>query len=475
MGGKESGSLKIWSSLRIDTPVHRSILSVCIWLCSLTSQASVPGEGVGVYPERQTEVSVAAGPASDGKSADRGNDDYAPFTVSAVPTLTYGSDEGFGTGGVGTFYWNDPVVLPYRAALTLNIFVTTRLIQRHRVRLDALRVGGLPLRIFAQVGYESTLTQNFCGYGNEVSCSRGQGVRALQRANVAPDSKAFATGLRKHHQMRFVRPYGEVLMRYALRDKPHRVELWAGWRGNLYLPGQVNWDDAGGELRFEEGAYPHSQWEAYAEKGFSSTFQFGTSLDNRDEEIQPNRGYFIEASIRGNHPLWGSDWAWFGANISASLFTPLHQGTRSEGADWVLAQRWVLDGISGKAPTEDIARLGGLTDFIAVGGSDIGRGIREHRYLGKWKTIVQHELRWSFAEFDLLSQHLKLGWAGFLDAACLGYDWHDWRGAPLGIVWGAGGGFRLLWNRNFSVRFDVGASPAEQYQPRIYIRVGNSF
>lgn len=264
-------------------------------------------------------------------------------------------------------------------------------------------------------------------------------------------------------------------MRYALRDKPHRVELWAGWRGNLYLPGQVDWLGLEQGLTFTEGTYAHSQWEPYAQKGFSSTFQFGVSLDDRDEEIQPNRGYFVEASLRGNHPLWGSDWNWFGSNLSASLFTPLHQGVDSDGADWVLAQRWVFDGMFGEAPTEDIARLGGLTDFIAVGGSDIGRGIREHRYLGKWKTIVQNELRWSWAEFDWLAQHFKLGMAGFLDAGCIGYDWQDWRGAPLGIVWGAGGGFRILWNRNFSVRFDVGMSPAERYEPRVYIRVGNPF
>lgn len=397
------------------------------------------------------------------------------FSISAVPTLTYGSDEGFGTGGVGTFYWNDPLVLPYRAALTLNVFVTTRLIQRHRIRLDALRIAGLPLRLFAQVGYESTLTQNFCGYGNAVTCSVQQAETTLQRAGVDVDSDDFAIGLRKHHQMRFVRPYGEWLLRYTTRDKPHRVEVWGGWRGNFYFPGQVNWLEETGGLGFEEGAYAHSQWSKYAQKGFSSTFQLGLALDNRDEETQPNRGYFIEGSVRASHPLWGSDWAWWGANLSAALYTPLHAGEQSEGADWVLAQRWVLDGMAGDVATEDMARVGGLTDLIAVGGSDIGRGIREHRYLGKWKAILQHELRWSWAEFDWLAQHLKLGLAAFVDAGCLGYEWQDWRGKPLGVVWGGGGGFRILWNRNFSIRFDVGMSPAEAYEPRVYIRVGNPF
>ncbi len=415
---------------------------------------------------------------ADGALDEVGSGEEWTLEPAAVPTLTFGSDEGFGTGGVGTLYLHQGGVLPYKAALTLNVFVTTRLIQRHRVRLEALQLFGAPLRVLAQVGYESTVTQNFCGYGNAVSCDPADAVDAAERAGAQPLTAERAYLVGKHHQMRFLRPYAEALVRYAVSGKPHRFELWAGWRGNLYIPGELRAEGlSGGEL-FAPGPYPHSAWAKHwpaGEEGFSSALQLGVALDDRDEETQPNRGYFLEASLRGASPWLGSHWSWAGSNVSGAVYVPLVWGSLTEGADLVLAQRAIVDVMIGHAPTEDLARVGGLTDFIAFGGSDIGRGIREHRYLGKVKVISQTELRLSLLEFTALAQHLKLGVAGFLDAAWLGYDVMDWRGEPFAVVAGGGGGLRLLWNKNFSVRFDVGLSPLERYDPRVYIRVGNPF
>jgi hypothetical protein len=406
-------------------------------------------------------------------------DDGLRLSPAAVPTTTYGSDEGFGTGGVGTLYFHKDGVLPYKAALTLNIFITTRLIQAHRIRFESLRLFDLPLRALAQVGYYSTITQNFCGYGNAVTCSDALAEHAARASGADIFSDTYSQVRRKHHQMRFIRPYGEALARYALRNKPHRLEVWGGWRGSLYIPGELRvealWGD--GEL-FVPGPYPRSQWAQHrpaGEPGLSSSAQLGLALDDRDEETQPNVGYFVEASLRASGWPIGSRWNWVGGNATAAVYVPLVDGPLSEGADLVLATRGIVDVMLGDVPTEDLARLGGLTDFIAFGGSDVGRGIREHRYLGKIKVMSQTELRWSFTEFEALSQHLKLGLAGFVDLAWLGYDVLDWRGEPFGVVGGVGSGFRLLWNRNFAVRLDVGFSPLERYEPRVYIRVGNPF
>lgn len=392
-----------------------------------------------------------------------------------MPTLTYGSDEGFGTGGVGTLYFLEEGIAPYKAALTLNIFVTDRLIHRHRVRLDTLRIGGLPLRLFAQIGVESTLTQNFCGYGNDVTCGSDEAHQAATDAGEQPGTDAYESLVSRHHLMRFVRPYGEVLLRYALWDKPHRLEFWAGGRGNYYLPGAFAPGEGGEGPVFEEGPFAHSRWAKLrpgGERGFSGVVQAGVALDDRDEEVQPNRGYFVEASLRAASRLWGSDWEWWGGHSSAALYAPLW---RAGGADLVLAERLLADLSFGDVPTEDMARLGGLSDFIAMGGSDVGRGIREHRYLGKIKVVYQGELRLSLGELDLVGEHFKVGVASFLDVAWLGYDVRDWRGRALGLVGGGGVGLRLLWNQNFTVRLDVGVSPAEAFEPRVYIRVGNPF
>jgi len=407
-----------------------------------------------------------------------GEDDGLRMSPAAVPTFTYGSDEGFGTGGVGTLYFHKDGVLPYKAALTLNIFITTRLIQKHRVRFEALRLFDLPLRVLTQIGYYSTVTQTFCGYGNAVTCSESQAVDAAASTGLAPGDEVYELVRKKHHQMRFVRPWAEALARYAVWDKPHRLEVWGGWRGSAYIPGEVRVEGVADGEFFLPGPYPRSQWERHfpdGEEGLSSALQLGFALDNRDQETQPDKGYFAEASVRAASPFIGSRWSWLGANATGAVYTPLVQGNATEGADLVLAHRLILDVMVGDAPTEDLARLGGLTDYIAMGGSDLGRGIREHRYLGKVKVLSQTELRWSFAELDLLSEHFKFGLATFLDAAWVGYDIFDWRGQPLAVVGGAGAGLRLLWNRDFAIRLDVAVSPHEGYGPRMYIRVGNPF
>ena len=385
---------------------------------------------------------------------------------AAVPTATFGSDEGFGTGGVATVYWRDGEVLPYNAALTFNVFITTRLIQAHRVRLDLVRPKGIPLRVFAQAGYFSTVTQNFCGYGNAVTCDPELGTRAALRSGAPSGSERFSLIERKHHQMRFIRLYSEVLARYMLRNKPGRLEVFGGWRGNLYIPGEI----VLGAPWFKSGPYEGSQWAAAhpdGEAGFSSVLQLGLALDDRDAEFWPQRGYFSEVSVRAALPVLGSRWFYGAANASTSIY--------ARAGPVVFAQRLAADVIVGDAPTEDMARLGGLTDFIAFGGSDVGRGIREHRVLGKAKFISQSELRVTLGEVDAWDQNLRFALAGFVDGALVGFALDDWRGDPFGAIPGFGVGYRMLWNKNFAVRLDVGFSYVEQYEPRVYIRVGDPF
>lgn len=406
------------------------------------------------------------------------DDDGLRLEPAAVPTAVFNSDDGFGTGGVGTLYVHRDGVLPYKAAITVNIYISTRLVQAHRLRLEVLRLFDLPLRVLGQAGYYSTITQNFCGYGNGVTCAPALAAAAAERSGFERTSTEYGQVLRRHHQMRFVRPWAEGVLRYMLWDKPHRFEVWGGWRGNLYIPGEVRVEGFGDGRWFEPGPYPYSQWEMEkpdGEPGFSSALQVGIALDDRDEETQPSSGYFLEASLRGAAFPLGSKWNWAGGNVTLAVYVPLLWGTLTEDADVVLAHRLIFDGVIGDAPTEDFARLGGLTNWFAFGGSDVGRGIREQRYLGKVKAMSQTELRVSLYEHVLLAQRLKWGVAGFVDAAWVGYDVTDWRGDLFRLVGGTGAGLRLLWNDNFAVRWDVAVSPVERWQPRMYIRVSNPF
>ena len=53
-----------------------------------------------------------------------------------VPALNYDSDNGFGFGVVATTFFYDGHTKPYRALLTLQLFMTSKFVQDHNLRVD---------------------------------------------------------------------------------------------------------------------------------------------------------------------------------------------------------------------------------------------------------------------------------------------------------------------------------------------------
>lgn len=384
-----------------------------------------------------------------------------------VPALNYDSDNGFGFGVVGTLFSYDGVTRPYRLALTLQIFMTSKLVQDHNVVVDWLQVGGLPLRLWMRAGYLQSLTQNYCGLGGAVTCDPAVAAAAAQAEGlVGDDADAFA---RRYYQRRFINPYGTVLARYALAQAPARFEVTAGWRGFFFIPG--TWDDEDGD-----GApdfFPY-QGSLYAkdfpdgEPGFDSAVQLGFMVDSRDNEPAPTEGVWLEGSVRAASSLIGSAWNWAGANLTLRGYTPLTSDHKL-----VLANRLVLDGVLGDPPIQELARAGGSFDYYLYGGSEAGRGIRAQRYLGKLRAFDQTELRWRFWDVDAAGQRFGFTAVGFFDAGIVGAE-IDAPG-PMDALTGVGTALRVSWNENFIVRFDLGFSPLESWAPSLYILIGNPF
>lgn len=391
--------------------------------------------------------------------------DEHTFSFAAVPTATFNTDEGFGTGGVVSLYHHHEGVLPYRDEIRLNFFISSKLVQAHALTWDAIKPFGFDGRSYVRVGYYSTVSQNYCGHGAAVDCAPGDAVNAAEHAGLYDDEGDEHDGydefVRHYHLMRFIRPYSTVIFRPWLRDKPYRTELLLGWRGSYTYPGDVE----------HKGPYPGSRYAEdfpVGEEGFSSVPFVGVVVDDRDDEVFPTRGIFAEASLRGGNALTGSTWPHAGGMASGAVFLQMARTPRL-----VLASRAIADVIVGDPSTEELARIGGTLDPIAFGGSSIGRGIREHRYLGKVKLIGQTELRGQFLDVRLLEQDLSFGAAVFSDAALIGEDVLDFGVVrPLltaGISW------RILWNKNFAIRWDLAASPDEKEGPGFYIIVGQAF
>jgi outer membrane protein assembly factor BamA len=196
--------------------------------------------------------------------------------------------------------------------------------------------------------------------------------------------------------------------------------------------------------------------------------QTGVTVDTRDFEPWPSEGFFAEASLRAASPLWGSSARanYQGIDAAWSSYALL-----LEDHSLVLANRALVDLMWGDVPVDDLASTGGTRNHAAFGGQWIGRGIRDHRYVGKIKVIDQIELRSDVVTLHAFGARLDVGSALFVDAAWIGADWDDFGGDPFRVLFGVGAGVNVLLNRAIQLRIDIAASPYEQNVPALYTPV----
>ena len=183
-------------------------------------------------------------------------------------------------------------------------------------------------------------------------------------------------------------------------------------------------------------------------------FSYGLQWDDRDSEVSPRTGSFVEAVVRlspgGIRPFprrYGQ------AGVAYRRFIPL--GSKRT----VLALRGVADLLFGAPPFYELARF---NDTYAIGGSEGVRGVPAQRYYGKVKAFGNVEVRQDVASFQWLGKPMDLALAAFFDG---GRVWAEPQAHPeldgtgIGLKYGVGGGLRLQSGVAFVLRADVAWSP----------------
>lgn len=380
----------------------------------------------------------------------------------ALPALNYNSDDGFGFGAIGDIYRYDGETRPYRADLGFLIFFTSKGSQYHRLNLDLLRVGGLPLRLTSRVQFQVTKVRNYCGLTPPGDCDEADAeARADALGLTGGDRDEF---VRRYYLVRVTDPYLSLNARYELtRLGGYKVEAFGGWFGQLVIPGDFESDDPYPDSRYAED-FPGG------EDGFLSVLQAGVMFDARDNEPSPTEGPWLEASVRGAGPWIGSrdDWEYVGFNVTL-------RGYQTLGTDrLVLTDRLVFDGIFGDTYTGDLARAGGSQIYDFFGGQRAGRGIRASRVLGRARVMNQTELRATVWRPRPFGVRVDITPIAFFDIGYWAETFDDIGDEDkAAVVWGTGGGLRVAANENFIVRFDLGFSPLEEWAPSIYLDLSN--
>lgn len=163
-----------------------------------------------------------------------------PWDFVVVPVFGLNVDEGIGGGVLFAAHRYSPDTAVFRDDFALRIFLTSRFVQRHELKWEGLDVLDLPLRVWLRLGYFSTVTQNFCGTGNAVTCDERRAQDAARAAGHVVGTESFDAFVRHYHRVRFIRPHADALLRWALKDAPWKVELMGGARLAWYVPGDFS-------------------------------------------------------------------------------------------------------------------------------------------------------------------------------------------------------------------------------------------
>ncbi len=361
-------------------------------------------------------------------------DYHSGFSIGGFPIINYNSDNGVGLGaGIAMFDYGDGIE-PYRHAIYVNGFVTTKWVQNHAIDWYAPRLGGTGLDLRLKVQFRRQIDTHYFGIGNTTRNDRGLCKKSSAR---------FIS--RRYYQ--FMHSTPEVLLQlkypligalslltgYSFRYGIHRT-----YRDSLLdAERPVGWDG-----------------------GVTSMLHAGLVFDTRNRPTDTYRGHWIELITRTNLRVFGAATDFFGVTLADHhYFNPV--------GDLVLANRLLVDVLVGDAPLSELSRFGDTSNTEGLGGAWSLRGYTTRRFIGKVKVVVNPEIRYRFLTWHWWGQRLDLGGVGFFD---FGRVWKDLSGdgPDARVHWAGGGGLRLVWNENFLARFEVGAS-VEGYG--IYIEI----
>lgn len=313
-------------------------------------------------------------------------DDPRSLEVAVVPALGYDTDEGFGYGAQGEIYKYGPESSEaYSWTIQPLLYLTTEGRRDVAVFFDApdLLPGGW--RVDAYLGWERRITTPYYGVGNATSYDAS--LDADDGAN--PHYYGFGR-LRRSARFTLQRPVAPA---------PIRLLFGAGLVSNEIDP--VPEDEGTSLYAAEAGTEVLEYW--------SNFVRAGIVWDTRDRRTAPRRGTWSELLVQRVDESLGAD-------VSFTRWTFIDRRYFPLGERLVFAHRYLLQGIVGDAPVDQLQRI--ETSFKqgeGLGGSSSVRGLPRNRYTGKGLLAWNAELRWRVFDFETLGRFFHLGSSLFLD------------------------------------------------------------
>jgi hypothetical protein len=385
--------------------------------------------------------------------------------MTPMPIIGTDPDTGISLGAMINFFDNGSKespffrYAPYRQQIAVAAYVTTKKVYDVVAYLDQPYIMDTPWRVRAEAEFLHNPVMNYFGIANDglnlTFPGTGQIFGSMSSYQNALDQTVAGQTNAKYDYYGLGRlnfqgsaEYdlvgGLIRPLFGFRAAYNWIKDYTGdtVNGATQLPTHLRDDCNAGRAKDCNG-------------GFDNYVKLGVSFDTRDFEPDPSKGILAQAVAEFSPKFLGSS-----ENYGRFATTLSGYGTllKFKTQQLVLAGRFLYEWEFGDVPFYSMNTYAFTErDRFGLGGLRTIRGYKQDRFIGPVSLLSNMELRWSFAEFEIFKQHIKLEAVPFFDAGRTfenngSITLNDWK-------LGGGMGVHLAWNLSTIIVFDYGFTP----------------
>jgi outer membrane protein assembly factor BamA len=392
--------------------------------------------------------------------------------TTVMPAVGVDPETGFNFGALTEIFYNkskdDPFFeyTPYRRKISAGAVITTQKWQSYALVYDEPYVNDTPWRLrgVAQVWINPVAT--YFGLGEDSM----QDLHSSGSSESFDNYDAYQNSLNQESGGVAYTKYNELSRNHIVIQPTAEYDLLGGilrplggfqfsrywindYQGTTVDAIDANGDNVDATQATTKLAEDCASGTAIGcDGGFDNFLKLGLTLDTRDFEPDPTRGFLIQSVAEISTKVLGSDFDYQRFNFSAAGYHNLISTPRR----LVLGGRILYTMQFNDVPFFSIPTMSYTADrnWEGLGGFHSLRGYVLNRFVGKAAALTNWELRWKIGEKTIFDQNLGFTLAPFWDAGRV-FDspgdssFEDWKHA-------VGGGLRLAWNLSTVISFDYG-------------------
>ena len=202
--------------------------------------------------------------------------------------------------------------------------------------------------------------------------------------------------------------------------------------------------------------------------GFDNYVKFGFSFDSRNFEPDPSSGILAQTVLELSPRFLGSKYNYGRFSNSLNAYGNVFKYKKQQ---ITLAGRFLYEWQFGDVPFYSMNTVPfNERDRQGLGGLRTLRGYKQDRFIGPVSLVSNMEMRWSFVDFTVFKQYIKLEAVPFFDAGRTfegnkDISFNNWKLS-------GGLGMNLVWNLSTVILFHYGFSPEGN---SFYMDLGHQF